>query len=124
MVLATTDGTAMLLRPGESAASVLEYLAIARLSTGGSLRGTLSGAIGKLGAGSVVLVTGRAVPAELSSLAGSRHGFLIFAVATDGSLPPAGTSMPGVRLVDGGADERFVASWEQTMASAIREGAA
>ena len=27
---------------------------------------------------------------ELASLAGSRHGFLIFAVATDGSLPPAG----------------------------------
>jgi hypothetical protein len=62
MVLAATDGTAMLLRPGESAASVLEYLAIAKLSTAGSLRGTLSSAIGTLGPGSVVLVTGRAVP--------------------------------------------------------------
>ena len=61
MVLAATDGTAMLLRPGESAASVLEYLAIAKLSTAGSLRGTLSSAIGTLGPGSVVLVTGRAV---------------------------------------------------------------
>ena len=59
MVLAATDGTAMLLRPGESAASVLEYLAITRLSTAGSLRGTLSSAIGTLGPGSVVLVTGR-----------------------------------------------------------------
>ena len=118
VVLATTDGTAMLLRPGESAASVLEYLAVARLSTAGSLRSTLSGAIGVLGAGSVVLVTGRAVPSELASLAGSRHGFLIFAVATDGTPPPAGASMPGVRLVDGGREERFVASWEQTMASA------
>ncbi|HEY8094294.1 MAG TPA: DUF58 domain-containing protein [Acidimicrobiales bacterium] len=124
VVLAATDGTAMVLRPGESAASVLEYLAIARLATTGSIRATLSGAIGTLGAGSVVLVTGRAVPAELTSLAGSRHGFLVFAVATDGSLPPVGTSMPGVRLVDGGTEERFVASWEQAMASAFREGVA
>ena len=124
VVLAATDGTAMVLRPGESAASVLEYLAIARLATTGSIRATLSGAIGVLGEGSVVLVTGRAVPAELASLAGSRHGFLVFAVATDGSLPPTGTSMPGVRLIDGGTEERFVLSWEQAMASAVREGVA
>jgi hypothetical protein len=88
------------------------------------LRSTLSGAIGVLGAGSVVLVTGRAVPSELASLASSRQGFLIFAVATDGTLPAAGTSMPGVRVVDGGGEERFVASWEQAMATATREGAA
>ena len=124
IVLAATDGTAMLLRPGESAASVLEYLAITRLATAGSLRSTLSNAIGTLGEGSVVLVTGRAVPSELASLAGSRHGFLVFAVATDGSPTPAGVSMPGVRLVDGGSEERFMASWEQTMASAVREGVA
>ena len=124
IVLAATDGTAMLLRPGESAASVLEYLAITRLATAGSLRSTLSNAIGTLGEGSVVLVTGRAVPSELASLAGSRHGFLVFAVATDGSPTPTGVSMPGVRLVDGGSEERFMASWEQTMASAVREGVA
>ena len=124
MVLAATDGTAMLLRPGESAASVLEYLAIAKLSTAGSLRGTLSSAIGTLGPGSVVLVTGRAVPTELASLAGSRHGFLIFTVSTDGTLPPAGTPIPGVRLIDGGSEERFITSWEQAMATAVREGAA
>jgi uncharacterized protein (DUF58 family) len=124
MVLSATDGTAMLLRPGESAASVLEYLAIAKLSTAGSLRGTLSSAIGTLGPGSVVLVTGRAVPTELASLAGSRHGFLIFAVSTDGTMPPAGTSIPGVRLIDGGSDERFLTNWEQAMATAVREGAA
>ena len=124
VVLASTDGTAMLLRPGESAAAVLEYLAVARLSTAGSLRSTLSGAIGVLGAGSVVLVTGRAVPSELASLASSRQGFLIFAVATDGTVPPAGTSMPGVRVVDGGGEDRFVVSWEQAMVTATREGAA
>jgi uncharacterized protein (DUF58 family) len=124
VVLAATDGTAMLLRPGESAASVLEYLAVARLTTAGSLRSTLSGAIGVLGAGSVVLVTGRAVPSELAGLASSRQGFLIFAVATDGTMPATGTSMPGVRMVDGGSEDRFVASWEQAMATATREGAA
>ena len=124
MVLAATDGTAMLLRPGESAASVLEYLAIAKLSTAGSLRGTLSSAIGALGPGSVVLVTGRAVPSELASLAGSRHGFVIFAVATDGTVLPTGTTVPGVRLIDGGSEERFITSWEQAMATAVRAGAA
>ena len=124
VVLAATDGTAMLLRPGESAASVLEYLAVARLSTAGSVRATLSGAIGVLGSGSVVLVTGRAVPAELASLAASRHGFLIFAVATDGSLLAPGTTTAGVRLVDAGTEDRFIAGWEQAMASAFREGAA
>ena len=124
MVLAATDGTAMLLRPGESTASVLEYLAITRLSTAGSLRGTLSSAIGALGPGSVVLVTGRAVPSELASLAGSRHGFVIFAVSTDGTALPAGTAVPGVRLIDGGSEERFITSWEQTMATAVRAGAA
>jgi hypothetical protein len=103
---------------------VLEYLAIAKLSTAGSLRGTLSSAIGTLGPGSVVLVTGRAVPTELASLASSRHGFLIFTVPTDGSMPPAGTSIPGVRLIDGGSDEHFITSWEQAMATAVREGAA
>ena len=94
MVLAATDGTAMLLRPGESAASVLEYLAIAKLSTAGSLRGTLSSADRDARA-RFGRPRHRAVGAtELASLAGSRHGFLIFAVSTDGSLPPAGTSDP------------------------------
>jgi hypothetical protein len=32
--------------------------------------------------------------------------------------------MPGVRVVDGGGEERFVASWEQAMVTATREGAA
>jgi uncharacterized protein (DUF58 family) len=124
VVLAATDGTAMLLRPGESAAAVLEYLAIVHLASHGSIRATLAGAIGTLGAGSVVLVTGRAVPTELASLASSRQGFLVFAVATDGSMPPSGTSIPGVRLIDGGTEEHFLAGWEQMMVAAVREGAA
>ena len=121
VVLASTDGTALLLRPTESAAPLLEYLAITHLASFGSVRATLSGAIGVLGAGSVVLVTGRAMPAELNSLAASRHGLLVFAVATDGSAPETGGTMPGVRIIDGGTEERFVASWEQTMATAVRD---
>jgi hypothetical protein len=39
-------------------------------------------------------------------------------------MPPAGTSIPGVRLIDGGSEERFITNWEQAMATAVREGAA
>jgi uncharacterized protein (DUF58 family) len=121
VVLASTDGTALLLRPTESAAPLLEYLAVAHLASFGSLRATLSGAIGVLGAGSVVLVTGRAVTSELNSLAASRHGLLVFAVATDGSAPNTSGTMPGVRIIDGGTEERFVTSWEHTMNTAVRD---
>jgi uncharacterized protein (DUF58 family) len=120
VVLAATDGTALLLRPSESAAQLLEYLAMTHLASFGSVRATLSGAIGVLGAGSVVFVTGRAVTGELNNLAASRHGLLVFAVATDGSIPDTTGTMPGVRIVDGGTPERFVASWEQMMAGAVR----
>ena len=64
------------------------------------------------------------MPTELASLAGSRHGFLIFTVSTDGTMPPAGTPIPGVRLIDGGSEERFITSWEQAMATAVPRGAA
>jgi uncharacterized protein (DUF58 family) len=124
VLLAATDGTSMVLRPGESAAPLLEYLAVCRPTSSGSVRATLAAAIGTLGNGSVVLVTGRTVPAELASLASSRQGFLIFAVSTDGTAPATMSPTPGVRIVDGGTEEHFVAGWEQAMATAVREGAA
>ncbi len=120
VVLAATDGTAILLRPSETPSPVLEYLAVAHLAGFGSVRATLAGAIGMLGAGSVVFVTGRAVTSELNNLAASRHGLLVFAVATDGSVPESSGAMPGVRIIDGGTEERFVASWEQAMATSVR----
>jgi uncharacterized protein (DUF58 family) len=121
VVLAATDGSALLLRPSESPAPLLEYLAVTHLASFGSVRATLSGAIGVLGAGSVVFVTGRAVTAELNNLAASRHGLLVFAVATDGSIPDTTGTMPGVRIIDGGSDDRFVTSWEHMMAAVDRE---
>jgi len=121
VVLAATDGSALLLRPSESPAPLLEYLAVTHLASFGSVRATLSGAIGVLGAGSVVFVTGRAVTAELNNLAASRHGLLVFAVSTDGSIPDTSGTMPGVRIIDGGSEERFVTSWEHMMAAVDRE---
>jgi uncharacterized protein (DUF58 family) len=123
VVLAATDGTSFLLRPGESPTAVLDYLAVAHLSAFGSVRATLSGAIGVLGAGSVIFVTGRAVAGELNNLAASRHGLLVFAVATEGrardaTAPAAGGTMRGVRVVEGDSDEHFVAAWDQAMRTA------
>jgi uncharacterized protein (DUF58 family) len=94
--------------------SLLEHLAVVEPSATGSVRSAVGALGSRLHGGMIVLVGGHVSTSVLASLRGAAGADATVAVACAGR-PPA--PMPGVFVVDGTDEARFLASWNRLVGS-------